>query len=324
MSKSKQQRGAAIVSDEPVEPDFEALLLYLKLSRGFDFGAYKRSSLMRRVQVRMQSAGIGSFAEYLDYLQVDPDEFTRLFNTILINVTSFFRDPQAWEAMAADILPALIQAIPPEDPFRVWSAGCASGEEAYTIAMLLAEVMGMEQFRGRVKIYGTDVDEEALTEARQASYSSRAVEDVPPALLQKYFDHQDGRFVFNKELRRSVIFGRHDLIQDAPISRVHLLTCRNCLMYFNAEAQARILARFQFALVEGGILFLGKAETLLTHSVRFGAVDVKRRIFSKAGVSREERRDVAEPVRDLIAGDAIQSLRNAAAEMTPVAAAPGR
>ncbi len=319
MSKSKQQLSGAPVSDDQSERDFEALLLYLKLSRGFDFSAYKRSSLMRRVQVRMQSAGIGSFAEYLDYLQVDPDEFTRLFNTILINVTSFFRDAQAWEAMAESILPALVAALPPEDPIRVWSAGCASGEEAYTIAMLLAEVLGMEQFRRRVKIYGTDVDEEALTEARQASYSSRAVEEVPATLLQKYFDHQDERFVFNKDLRRSVIFGRHDLIQDAPISRVNLLTCRNCLMYFNAEAQGRILARFQFALAEDGILFLGKAETLLTHSVRFGVVDVKRRIFTKAGMSGEERRRAAEPLQDLVSRDAVQRLRDAAAEITPVA-----
>jgi two-component system, chemotaxis family, CheB/CheR fusion protein len=224
VSRNKPEVTAPPAADDPVNAEFEGLLLYLKQSRGFDFSAYKRSSLMRRVLVRMQAAGFGTFTEYLDYLQVDAEEFTRLFNTILINVTSFFRDAGAWEALANNVLPDVIRGIPEEHPIRVWSAGCASGEEAYTIAMLLAEALGLEQFRQRVKIYGTDVDEEALTEARQATYSSRAVEEVSPALLAKYFERQDQRFTFNKELRRSVIFGRHDLIQDAPISRVTLLT----------------------------------------------------------------------------------------------------
>ncbi len=299
--------------------EFEALLLYLKQSRGVDFTAYKRASLMRRVLVRMQTVDIDSFTAYVDYLQVDPDEFARLFNTILINVTSFFRDPQTWEFLGKNVIPALLGAMGPKDPIRVWTAGCASGEEAYTIAILLAEAVGMEEYRERVKIYGTDVDEEALAQARQATYGSRAIEEVPPDLLQKYFDRQDDRFVFNKELRRAVIFGRHDLIQDAPISRVQLLSCRNCLMYFNAEAQARILSRFQFALTEGGILFLGKAETLLTHSVNFGAVDVKRRIFTKPGGSRAADRRVPPEALPDLAGDAVQRLREVANDVAPVA-----
>ena len=186
--------------------DFEALLAYLKQSRGFDFAAYKRSGLMRRVRVRMQTAGLTAFADYQDFLQVDPDEFTRLFNTILINVTSFFRDPQAWDYVANSVLPGLLSAARPADSIRVWSAGCASGEEAYTIAMLLAEALGMEQLRDRVKIYGTDVDDEALAQARHAVYSARAVEEVPLELRDKYFEPLDGGFIFNKELRRSVIF----------------------------------------------------------------------------------------------------------------------
>jgi two-component system, chemotaxis family, CheB/CheR fusion protein len=320
MSRSKRE---AVDTADTVPPEvsqeFETLLLYLKQSRGFDFTAYKRSSLMRRVLVRMQNVEIKSFAEYLDFLQVDPDEFTRLFNTILINVTSFFRDAATWEFLGASVLPQLLDSIPPEDPIRWWSAGCASGEEAYSMAILLAEALGPDQFRARVKIYGTDVDEEALTEARQAMYSSRSVEEVPPALLQKYFDQHGDRFVFNKELRRSVIFGRHDLIQDAPISRINLLACRNCMMYFNAEAQARILARFQFALADGGLLFLGKAETLLTHSGAFAAVDVKRRIFTKAGGNRlDDRQITAEAVRSLPAEDVVQRLRQAASDMAPV------
>ena len=320
MTKSKQVVSEAEETKESPEAaqEFEALLLYLKHSRGFDFTAYKRSSLMRRVLVRMQAVRLGSFSEYLDYLQVDPDEFTRLFNTILINVTSFFRDPETWEFLARNVLPGLLEGTGARDPIRVWSAGCASGQEAYTIAMVLAEALGVERFRERVKIYGTDVDEEALTQARQAGYDARGTEDVPPDLLHKYFDRQDDRFIFSKELRRNVIFGRHDLIQDAPISRINLLICRNCLMYFNTEAQSRILTRFQFALADGGILFLGKAETLLTHSVNFGAVDVKRRLFSRGEGGPRERLAVTERLR-IEPSDAIQRLRDVAADIAPVA-----
>jgi two-component system CheB/CheR fusion protein len=151
LSKSKTEISDQLEASSSRDENFEALLLYLKQSRGFDFTAYKRSSLMRRVLVRMQAAGISTFPEFHDYLQVDPDEFTRLFNTILINVTSFFRDPPVWAALAETVIPALLAELPPDQPIRVWSAGCASGEEAYTIAMLLAEAVGPEQFRDRLR-----------------------------------------------------------------------------------------------------------------------------------------------------------------------------
>ena len=163
---------------------------------------------------------------------------------------------------------------------RVWSAGCASGEETYSIAMLLAEALGRDGFRDRVKIYATDVDDHALGQARAASYSERQVQPVPPDLLERYFVRENDRFVFDKDLRRSVIFGRHDLIQDAPISRVNLLICRNTLMYFNTEAQNRILARFHFALCPDGVLFLGKAEMMFP-AQRFTPIDLRRRVFKK-------------------------------------------
>jgi two-component system CheB/CheR fusion protein len=320
LSRPKTEISEEIEASSNRDENFEALLLYLKQSRGFDFTAYKRSSLMRRVLVRMQAARVPTFPEYHDYLQVDPDEFTRLFNTILINVTSFFRDAPTWAAVAETVIPGLLAQLGAGDPLRVWSAGCASGEEAYTLAMLLAEAVGPEQFRDRVKIYGTDVDEEALNQARLASYDNRAVEEMPPELLQKYFDRVNDRYVFSKELRRRVIFGRHDLIQDAPISRVSLLTCRNCLMYFNAEAQGRILSRFHFALRDHGVLVLGKAETLLTHSTTFGAVDVKRRIFTKAaGSGGGERRLAAERTRGLDPEDPTQRLIDVSCDVAPLA-----
>ncbi|KJK35382.1 hypothetical protein UK23_42925 [Lentzea aerocolonigenes] len=237
---------------------------------------------MRRVRHRMSQIGIEDYGDYIDHLQVNAEEFNILFNTILINVTAFFRAPEAWAYLREEVIPTILAERGPDDPIRVWSAGCASGEEAYSLAIALAEAVGPERFRQQVKIYATDVDDEALTHARHASYAEQDVQSLPPELTAKYFEHQNGRYSFRKDLRRSVIFGRNDLVQDAPISRIDLLVCRNALMYFNQETQAKILGRFHFALVPKGVLFLGKAEMLLSHSRIFDPIDLKRRIFRKA------------------------------------------
>jgi two-component system CheB/CheR fusion protein len=260
--------------------EFEELLEHLKRSRAFDFTAYKRSSLARRIQKRMLAAQIDTYAGYCDYLKAHPQEFTHLFNTILINVTSFFRDQQTWDYMASDLVPRILE-MRRDSSIRVWSAGCSSGEEAYSLAMVLADALGHDQFRDRVKIFATDVDEEALNQGRLATYSDNDLENVPRPFQSKYFEASNGRHVFDRDLRRSVIFGRHDLILDPPISRITLLTCRNALMYFNSEVQQRILERFHFGLHEGGFLVLGKAEMLLTRSNAFAPVDLKKRIFAK-------------------------------------------
>jgi two-component system, chemotaxis family, CheB/CheR fusion protein len=268
-------------SDTPTG-DFEAVLRYLKEARGFDFTGYKRTSLARRVRRRMSQVSIDDYAEYIDHLQVSAEEFNALFNTILINVTSFHRDPDAWEYLQTEIVPAMLAERSSDEPVRIWSAGCASGEEAYSLAMVFAEALGVERFRQQVKIYATDVDEEALAQARHAAYPEAAVESVPPEMVGRYFERQGNLYVFRKDLRRSVIFGRNDLVQDAPISRIDLLVCRNTLMYFNAETQTKILSRLHFALALRGLLFLGKAEMLLSHSRIFDPVDLKRRLFRKA------------------------------------------
>src|SRR4051812_43361784 len=267
---------------EAPDPAFEALVDYLKRERGFDFTGYKRPSLVRRVRRQMQVVGVSTFEEYVDYLEVHPDEFTALFNMILINVTGFLRDADAWQELRATILPAMLRERS-SGPVRVWSAGCASGEEAFSLAMCLADVLGADAFRSRVKIYATDVDEEALAQARHASYAPADLEDVPADLVERYFEPVNGsdRLAFRKDLRRCIIFGRNDLVQDAPISRIDLLACRNTLMYFNSEQQARIVQRLHFALNPSGVLFIGKAETLWSHSSLFQATDLKRRFFRK-------------------------------------------
>ena len=261
--------------------ELDALLDYLRESRGFDFGGYKRTGLARRITHRMSQAGIDSFHDYLDRLQVDADEFTALFNTILINVTGFFRDPEAWDRLRTEVVPGLLAERSPGDPLRIWSTGCSSGQEAYSLAMLLAEELGTDAYLKQVKIYATDIDDEALSQARRAAYQEAELEGVPADLRAKYFELRDDRYVFTPDLRRTVIFGRNDLVQDAPISRVDLLLCRNTLMYFNAETQQRVLNRFHFALVPRGVLFLGRAEMLLGRSRMFEPIDLKQRIFRR-------------------------------------------
>jgi two-component system CheB/CheR fusion protein len=301
-------------SAEPLE----VLLAHLKATRGFDFTGYKRTSLERRIQKRMEAVGVADYGDYLDYLEVHQDEFPALFDTILINVTAFFRDPPAWDYYRSDVVPRLLESIGPADPIRVWCAGCAAGQETYTLAMVLAEALGTDAYLERVKIYGTEVDEDALNQARQASYSPADVEAIPPALLERYFEQGDQRYTFRKDLRRAVIFGRNDLTQDAPISRIDLLTCRNTLMYFNAETQGRILNRFHFALNPWGYLFLGKSEMLITHSDLFRPVDLKRRVFAKVQKETLRERLFAGTRSDReLASAPIADIREGAFEVSP-------
>ncbi len=269
------------MSDVADAPAFEALLEFLKRTRGLDFTGYKRASLERRFRRRMDVVGCPSYGDYLDYLEVHPNEYEQLFEMLLINVTEFFRDPAAWNDLQEHVLPGLLERKSDDDPIRVWSAGCASGQEAYTAAIVLAETVGAEALRERVKIYATDIDEDALSQARLAVYTAKEVESVPGPLRERYFERSDQRWAFRKDLRRAVIFGRNNLVQDAPISRLDLLICRNTLMYLNAETQARILRHFHFALRADGVLMLGKSEMMVSHRDLFAAVDLNKRIFRK-------------------------------------------
>ncbi len=263
------------------DPGFEALLEFLRDGRGFDYTSYRRPTLMRRFEKRMHAVEATNYDEYKDYLETHPEEHAELFNTILINVTEFFRDKEPWELLERDVLPAIIEAKGEERPIRVWSAGCASGEEPYTVAMLLCEALGDDAFRERTKIYATDVDDHALAQAREALFTPKQLENVPPELREKYFPQVDHGYQFRNDVRRAVIFGRNDLHHDPPISRVDLLICRNTLMYFAPPAQERILAHFYFALQPGGYLMVGKAEALQSRTHLFETYDLKRRVFVK-------------------------------------------
>src|SRR3954464_3954642 len=274
---------------EDRDPELEELLAFIRDERGFDFTGYKRASLGRRITKRMQETKAASYSEYRHLLETDPAEYALLFDTILINVTSFFRDPLAWEYVREEIAPRLLTQRTDNDSIRVWSTGCSTGEEAYTAAMIFADAMGDEAFVGRVKIYATDVDDSALALGRHATYSQAQLEPVPEPFRDRYFEQVNGSYAFRADLRRSVIFGRHDLVQDPPISRIDLLVSRNTLMYFTKEAQERILANFHFASPDRGYLFLGKSEMMLARTDLFRPVELKRRVFQKAPRERALR-----------------------------------
>lgn len=262
-------------------PEFEAVLEYLKHSHCCDLTGYKRSTLMRRFTHRMQEIKIDTYPDYLYYLQSHPEECSALLDTVLINVTTFFRDRDAWDYLAHGIIPRIIASKKSDEPIRVWSAACASGQEVYSLIILFAEALGIESCLQRVQFYATDVDEAALRQARQGIYQAREVTEIPPHLLEKYFEPIEQSYVFHPQLRRRVIFGRHNLAQDAPMSKIDLLVCRNALIYFNADIQATILIRFHFALNNNGFLFLGNAETLIAQRPIFTPVNLKHRIFAK-------------------------------------------
>jgi two-component system CheB/CheR fusion protein len=272
----------------PEDGELETLLEYVKERRNFDFRGYKRASLTRRIVKRMQALGVDDYQRYTEILEANPGEFADLFNTILINVTAFLRDREAWTALEETVIPRIVKDTGPGEPVRVWSAGCASGEEVYSLAVLLAEAFGEERFRQSVKIYATDADEDALADARRGRYRYQTVVDAfGVGRTRRFFDSDGEDGVFRGDLRRALIFGRHDLVQDPPISRIDLLTCRNTLMYFTAEVQAKILASFQFALNPGGYLFLGRSEALMTRTQMFEVVNLPQHILRKEGAAAD-------------------------------------
>jgi two-component system CheB/CheR fusion protein len=263
---------------QPVDADFEALLTYLQEQRGADFTGYKRPSLTRLVARRMKVAGVETYGEYVDRLQVETSELPALLDALLINVTALFRDAATWSYLRDELLPEVLAKLSPTEPVRVWSAACATGEEAYTLAILLHQLLGDAAYKERVKIYATDIDESALQHARGGRFKESALSEL--GLDERsYFEPDGDAFRFRSDLRPSLIFGRHDLLQDAPISRVVLLSCRNVLMYFTPDTQTRVLERFPFALHEHGLLVLGRAEMLLTQSALFTPVSLPHRVF---------------------------------------------
>lgn len=269
------------------EEALETFLRYLQEIYGFDFTYYKRPSLMRRIGERIKIAGVESYQNYIDYLQAHPEESSTLVDFIRVNYTQFFRNGETWDYIATECIPQIIADKKSDELIKVWSAGCASGEETYSLAILLLEALGVEEFHQRVQIYGTDIDAHAIQQAIQGIYSQHQVVGVPPAFLERYFTKIDESYIFCKDLRRPIIFAKFNLLDHAPISKVDLLLCRNILMYFNSEGQKRALYRLHFGLRENGILVLGDAEGIPIgiENHLFSAIYQKRRIYQKLPVT---------------------------------------
>src|SRR5215216_3330632 len=256
----------AATERRPVAPADERslrrLLEGLRDRSGIDFTAYKPATIQRRLQRRMAATGAETVAAYVRLLQRDPEEYQRLVASFLIKVTEFFRDPELYEYLRERALPGLIEDTRRRSgELRVWSAGCATGEEAYSLAILLCEMLGDEVERLGVRIFATDLDPGAVTFARRGIYPAQALADLPPELVERYFSRSDGEYEVTKRVRSLLIFGQHDLGQRAPFPRLDLALCRNVLIYFTTELQRRALQLFAFSLRDGAYLVLGKAES---------------------------------------------------------------
>jgi two-component system CheB/CheR fusion protein len=270
------------------------ILSQLRVGTGHDFKHYKRATVLRRIERRMQVTAQPDLRAYYLYLQDRPEETRALLGDMLIGVTNFFRDREAFDALERDVLPHLVGAADPlnldKDEIRVWSAGCSTGEEAYTLAMLFGDRMLAENSNARLQVFATDIDERAIAHGRAGLYSQAIITDVPPSRLRQHFLKEEDRFRIRKEVRERVLFAKHSLLSDPPFSQIDLITCRNLLIYLDREVQREILQMFHFALRPGGYLFLGSSESADACSELFVAVDKRNRIFrAKTGTATSRR-----------------------------------
>ncbi|SNQ62830.1 CheR family methyltransferase [Candidatus Methanoperedens nitratireducens] len=280
MSKNDSEAEEEVTENETKE--LEVLLQKIFEERGMDFREYKRASLKRRIQKRLEANNLTSYAEYIKLMDSSPDEYAKLFDTLLINVTEFFRDPEAFEVLEKEVIPQIISRKKKGDSIRIWSAGCASGEEPYSMGILLAEKLGESIYDYEIRIYATDIDENALIEARSGIYNESKLKNIKKEFIGKYFTRENGSYRISKIIRQRVIFGRQNLTKDAPISHLDLIVCRNVLIYFNHDLQNKLMMRFHYALDRDGYIFFGKSESMLMGSKLFKPLDKKWRIFKKS------------------------------------------
>ena len=258
----------------------------LRKRTSHDFTLYKEGTLGRRIERRMAMAGIEDSKRYIELLTKEPAELQSLTNDLLINVTRFFRDAKAFDLLAKKIVPELMHAQPAGRPIQIWVAGCSTGEEAYSIAMLFLDEIEAARRNIKLQIFATEVDEDALAFAREGLYPASIVADVPPERLTRYFTKEGEGYRVSRELRSAVVFSVHDLVADAPFSRLDLVSCRNLLIYLRPEVQQKVLSLFRFALRDGGVLFLGLSESVRGAADQFEPIFEKQRIYRHVGHGR--------------------------------------
>jgi two-component system, chemotaxis family, CheB/CheR fusion protein len=265
------------------DEDLHAFLDRVRERTGLDFSAYKRATIVRRLQRRMAAAGAATLPDYRRYLERHPEELQRLVASFLIKVTEFFRDPELFTYLRDRVLPGLVSEARERGELRIWSAGCATGEEAYTLAMLVSDLIGDNAEELQVRIFATDIASEAVEFARRGLYTQSALEGLPPDFAERHFTPADGAFEVRKQVRSLVVFGEHDLGNRAPFPRIDLVLCRNVLIYFTPDLQRRALQLFAFSLRHGGYLALGKAETVSPLPEFFSVEEPRLKIFRRAG-----------------------------------------
>lgn len=276
------------ISIDIVDAEYEnRIKLFTLLSKTFgtDFSNYKPSTIYRRVHKRIVSLKLGSLLEYLDYIDTYPNELDILYKVILIGVTSFYRDPEAFDSLKKE-LEKLIANKKQDDTIRVWDIACATGEEAYSIAILLQELLVAKNYSLSIKIFATDIDDKALTIARKGSYKKEDLESIPNDILLKYFvAGEDNTFEVTKDIRKMVFFSKHDITCNPPFIKMDLISCRNLLIYFGANLQKYTIPLFHYSLNTDGILYLGKSESVGSYVDLFSTVDTINKIFIKNSVS---------------------------------------
>ncbi|MGE5158644.1 MAG: CheR family methyltransferase, partial [Gemmatimonas sp.] len=253
----------------------------LRNKTGNDFHGYKQNTFLRRVQRRMQVVQVDDIAAYVEHLRNDKDEVQHLFNDLLIGVTEFFRDKREFEMLETQVIPKLFEDKSAGQQVRIWVLGCATGEEAYSIGILLREQMAKLDSPPQVQIFATDIDGRALAAARVGRYRTSIEHDMSPERLARWFVREGDTYCVVKELREMCIFSQHNVIKDAPFSKLDLISCRNLLIYLNSELQNRVIPLFHFALLPGRFLFLGNSENVTRHPKLFAPLDRRSRIFRK-------------------------------------------
>ena len=266
------------------EAALREILGFVQSRTGHDFSHYKRATILRRIQRRLQVNSLEDLPHYAAFLRSHPGEAVALLQDLLISVTNFFRDPESFQALSEE-LPALFARKKPGDPIRVWVPGCATGEEPYSLMMLLLEQADVLEVRPVIQIFATDLDGQALRVAREACYPLTISADVSPERLKRFFIVDQGRYRLKKEVKERVLFAPHNVLSDAPFSRLDLISCRNLLIYFNREAQEHVMNVFHFSLLSGGRMFLGSSETM-DGGALFLPRDKKHRVFERSDVPR--------------------------------------
>src|SRR5881296_504482 len=279
---------AAPPSPAPLGVGFSALdqiLQMLLKNSGVDFGQYRQTTIRRRIARRMMVHGVDTLDNYRLYLEGHPSQLQALHNDLLVNVTRFFRDSEAFGILQRSVFPSIIERRQADAPIRFWAPGCATGEEAYSLAIGLLESLG-ETANLPIQVFGTDVSEPAIVKARAGIYPENIELDVPAALLRRFFVKLDGQYQVRKAVRELCVFAKHNLATDPPFSKMDLVVCRNVLIYLEPELQKRVLSIFHYALKDPGFLMLGVAETVGSMSDFFSIVDKKYRVYAKKPTSR--------------------------------------